>query len=49
MNGNNNNNNVDTEFAQYFKNLLGIPWLDYLMMDDELEMENPVCAPDAKS
>ena len=39
----------DSEFGQYFQNLLGIPWDEYLMMDEELEAENPCCAPDANS
>ena len=32
-----------------FENLLGVPWDEYLQMDDELEAENPCCAPDANT
>ena len=39
----------DTEFDQYFQNLLGMSWDEYLMMDEELEIENPVCALDASN
>ena len=46
---NNITSDEDSEFDQYFQNLLGIPWDEYLLMDKELEMENPVHAPDANS
>ena len=39
----------DTEFDQYFQNLLGIPWDEYLLMDEKLEIEKPVHAPDANT
>ena len=39
----------DPEFNQYFENLFGIPWDEYLLMNEELEAENPSCAPDANT
>ena len=39
----------DTKFAEYFVNLLGVPWYEYLQMDDYLEAKNPSCAPDANT
>ena len=40
---------ADTEFAEYFKNLFGVPWDEYLQMHDELEAENPHHACDANT
>ena len=39
----------DPEFDKSFQNLLCIPWDEYLLMDEELERENPVHAPDANT
>ena len=36
----------DTDFPEYFENLLNIPWDEYLAMDEELEKEEPTRAPD---
>ena len=46
---NNTTSDEDSEFDQYFQNLVGIPWDEYLLKDEELEMENPVHAPDANN
>ena len=43
------NHEADTDFDEYFQNLLGIPWEEYLMMDEELEAKNPSCAPDGNT
>ena len=45
----NENDNNDSEFDQYFQDLLGIPWHEYLQMDDELEIETASHAPDANN
>ena len=42
-------NDGDSEFDQYFQNLLGIPWDEYLIMDEELKAGNPSHAPDGNT
>ena len=39
----------NAEFAEYFQNLLDIPWDEYLAMDQELESELPSRAPDTQA
>ena len=36
------NDDEDQEFRHYFEDLLEIPWDDYLAMDEELELEQPL-------
>ena len=44
---NGNANAEDMKFARYFQELLDVPWEEYLAMDNQLELENSVHAPDA--
>ena len=44
-----NNDDHDPEFSQYFKELLEIPWDEYLAMDKELELEQLARAPNAQA
>ena len=39
----------DPQFDEYFEKLLGIPWDEYLMMDEVLEAKNRSHAPDANT
>ena len=39
----------DHEFANYFRELLDIPWDQYLAVDQELELEQPDRAPNASA
>ena len=43
------NNEQDDEFANYFQELLDIPWDEYLAMDKDLELEQPARAPDSQA
>ena len=39
----------DDKYANYFQELLDIPWDEYLAMDEDLEHEEPARAPDTQA